>query len=216
MKKYGKVLALVMVMTMLLVPTLGVSAAGSSTADVTVSGDSKDKYDISDADDAFKDFETSDKELYDNLVGYNKGEVKLEDVIEEASDDVKKELEGKKPVTKFYELVDATTNPSTGKQTVTLTVPALTDQLEDVVVLHYDNGTWKVVKATVNGQTLTVELDSLGVFGIFASLKTAGEGGVGGGSAATGGTNSTWMVALAVVLVAVGAVVVVSQKRRAK
>ncbi len=215
MKKYGKVLAVVMVMTMLLVPVLGVSAAESSTADVTVSGDSKDKYDIVDSDEAFKDFATSDKDLYDDLVGYNKGEVKLEDLIEDASDDVKEALEGKKPVTKLYELVETTTNPSTGKHTVTLTVPALTDQLEDVVVLHYDNGTWKVVKATVNGQTLTVELDSLGIFGIYASLK-ASQGGVSGGSAATGGTNSTWMIVLAVALVAVGAVVVVSQKKRTK
>lgn len=206
MRKYGKVLAGVVAVTMLLASVMGVSAANSSTADVTVSGD---KYAFVAEGEAFKGFETTNQDLYDALVDYNKKPeaAKLDKVLTGASDAVKKEVQGKTAVTKFYDLKQVSSEQVDGKHKVTLTVPTLTDNLEDVVVLHYNNGAWEVVKATVSGQTVTVELDSLGVIGIYASLKQAG-------SDATGGTNSTWMVAVALVVVAAGAVVLMSQRKK--
>ena len=204
MRKYGKVLAGVVAATMLLASVMGVSANKSPTPEVTVSGD---KYTVATEDEAFKSLETENEELYNALVGYNKGTVKLDTVIEDASAAVKKALEGKTAVTKFYDLKQVSSEQIDGKHKVTLTVPTLTDNLEDVVILHYNNGVWEVVEATVNGQTVTVELESLGAIGIFASLKQ-------GGSDATGGTNSTWMVAVAVMVVAAGAVVLLSQRKK--
>ena len=125
---------------------------------------------------------------------------------------MKKELKDKTPITKVYELVDIRQNPDSGKHEVTLNVPTLTDNLEDVVLVNYENGKWVVVKPTkIDGKLITVELDDVGVFGIFASVKTGG--GNAGDSATTGGTNSTWMLVVAAALVAVGVVVVASQKK---
>ena len=88
MKKYGKILAVVMVMAMLMASVMGVSAAPSSTTDVTVSGDSASKYEVADKEDAFKDLAGTDQKAYDNLTKFNEGTIKTEDLIADASDEI--------------------------------------------------------------------------------------------------------------------------------
>lgn len=190
MKK--KVLAGIMMAVMMAASVMGVSAANSKTAEVYVSGNSANTYVVEAADDqnlkasAEKVDAVSGKEIITTTAVYNV-----------------KAIEG-----------NGTANGA-GKYEVELTVSGLSSNCKDVTVLNYNttSETWSVVTVSnvdYTNKTMVVALDNLGPIAIFASVTS---GGATGTSPSTVGTSSTWMIMLALAVVAVGAGVVATQKK---
>ncbi len=211
-----KVLAAMMAVSLMFVSVMGVSASESNKASVSIAGSSKDKYEIAEGDKAFASLETGSSQVHDKITGYNEGTVKKEELLA-GSDDALKAVEGKEPVGLLHDLVIKEGAQVGGTHEVTLSVPALTDKMDELVVVYYDASasTWKVVKPSVDflNKTITVKMDAVGAFGIWASITPDG-GSTGETSPTTGSASSTWMLWVAVVLVVAGAGVVATQRKR--
>lgn len=87
---------------------------------------------------------------------------------------------------------------------VTLQVDALGNKVDKVVLVVKGANGWKAYEAKVDGNKITVNLSEVGPAIVYAKLVS---------SPATVGTSSTWMVMAAVALMAMGACVVVAQKK---
>lgn len=195
--------------TMMLVSVMGVSAANSTTNAVTPSGESDGKYIVTVGDKAFD--AVKDEEAKVAIAELQKGTIP-QSVVDDIKG-IKESLAGKTLVTDIFDLKKS--DGSTGGGTATLTVPALAN-CKEVVVLHYSTvrGTWELIDGTrikVNGTTLTITLDDLSPIAIYAKeTKTDANG----SSPETVGTSSTWMLWTAIAVVALGAGVVATQKKR--
>lgn len=220
MKK--RVLAGILMMVFVLASVMGVSAANSATADVTVVEDSKGYYIIRTGAEQFMDDKGTQDTADDAFVSvkpdidaYNAGTKTLAQLLANYSD-VAKALEGKQALTTIVDLhdVDGGDPAADGKHYVTVKVPTLTDKCSDVKVLHYSmkDSKWEIVESKVDvaKQIVTVISDDLSPIAIFANVST---GSATGTSPSTAGTSSAWMLWTAAALIVLGAGVVVSKKR---
>jgi len=205
-----------MIVTVLMLGSvMGVSASESKKGSISVSGDSTSSYEIVEGADKFSELKTQDDVMYDKVVKYQEGKVTPEELIA-GSEDAVKELDGKTMITGVYDLGLKDGVQAGNTHEVTLSVPALTDNVSDVVVAYYDieAGEWKTVKPTVDmkNQKLTVTLSKLGPIAIWASVDTTDD--TPQTSPVTGMDNSTWMIWTMVVLVMAGAGAVLTQRKR--
>lgn len=177
---------------MMMASVMGVSAAGSKTAEVYVSGENAKIYVAEAGDQSLK-----------------------------ASAAEVKEVAGKQVITStaVYDIKEITSGTATpngaGKHEVQLTVAGLTSSCSDIVILSYNAGTWTPVavdasKVDYTNKTIDVELQNLGPIVIYASVAASGSTGT---SPSTVGTSSAWMLWAAVAIVALGAGVVATQKK---
>ena len=127
--------------------------------------------------------------------------------FEGAGTDVTNKINGMEAITKVFEIKtkDGAT-VSTGD--VVLQVDALGDKVDSVVLVVKGANGWKAIDAKVDGNKITVNLSEIGPAIVYAKLASSGAT-----SPSTVGTSSTWMIMAAVALMAVGACVVVSQKK---
>lgn len=187
MKK--RVLAGIMMAVMMMASVMGVSAAGSKTEEVYASDASAKVYVV----------ESGDQSLKDSAVKAAAGKT----IITSTAVWNVKAVDGQTP-----------TQNAAGKYEVQLAVTALTSSCSDVVVLCYNESakTWSAVEAKVDytNKTIDVALDSLGSIVICANVAAGGSTGT---SPSTVGTSSAWMLWVAVAVVALGACVVVAQKK---
>lgn len=209
MKK--RVLAGIMMAVMVMASVMSVSAAGSKSDEVEPSGDRAGSYATYAYDGVFKDLST---EAQTAIADLEAG--KIPDSIVADIADIKTTLAGKKLICEVFDLEptggdDAHKDCATNGHKVQLTIPALAN-CKNVVVLHYSekNAEWEVIKAEVNGTTLTATFMDLSPVAIYADVTT---GGAAGTSPSTVGTSSTWMLWAAVAIVALGAGVVATQKK---
>lgn len=219
MKK--KILAGVLVMIFVLASVMGVSAAGSKDGQVTVTQPSANAgYIIREgAEEFYNDNVTpaAPLENKDEIVAYNAGQLSLDNLLGNATA-VKNALKGKTALTEIFDLHDVNVNLTAGeKHRVTINVPALSSKCTGVKVLHYSmkDLKWETLdESTVDiaKKQVTVVSDDLSPIAIFATVST---GSGSGSSPATGMESATWMIFAAVALVAVGAGVVVTRKKRA-
>ena len=120
-------------------------------------------------------------------------------------------------LTKIFDLHDVNGGKVVeGKHRVVLKVSTLPDNCTDVEVLHYsmDDKKWELLEESTfdkANKTVTVVSDDLSPIAIYAKTSTGGSGQ--GTSHPTVGTSSTWMLYAAIALVAMGACVVVYQKK---
>lgn len=145
MKKrlFGTLLAAALVVTQV----VSVFAAGSKTTQATPSGESVGRYEVTEG--TAENFsEVKEQAVLDKILAVNNGTATLESIAEQA-ETLKDELTGKVLVTKFFDLVPINGGVKTedGKYKVTLTVPNLTEALQDVKVLHYSTqrAVWEVI-----------------------------------------------------------------------
>ena len=195
MKK--RVFAGIMIMVLMFASVMGVSAAPSRTDEIYVSGTPSDY------------FETTDSAKTES------------DLKSEASTEVKEEIKDKTLIWKVFDLTETGTNTpvknSNGKYDVQLTVTTMTNNQKDFVIVYFDDATgeWKTLKPEVDykNKTLVFELESIANVSAMGVYATKLSGGAAGTSPSTEGTSSAWMLWMAVAIVALGAGVVVAQKK---
>ena len=223
MKK--RVLAGILMMVCVLASVMSVSAA-SPIAAPTVSTEKGDnisneagKYIIREGNDAWVDDDETGNPIAvkDDIIAFNAGTKKLDDVLANYSA-VKDALAGMTALTKIFDLHDVNGgNPlSDGKHRVVVKVSTLPDNCTDVEVLHYsmNDKKWELLEESTfdkANKTVTVVSDDLSPIAIYA--KTSTPSGGQGTAHPTVGTSSTWMLYAAIALVALGAGVVVYQKK---
>ena len=140
MKK--KLIGMVMLVTLAAMQVMGVSAAGSKTTGMAVTGDSKESY-------AFEDMSAAtglSADVADLISQINAGTKTLDD-LGKAAPEIASDLEGKSLITSFEDLVAKNGAPTTDVKGVKISVPALTSGMSDVAIVHYSTtrSTWEVI-----------------------------------------------------------------------
>lgn len=216
MKMFKKVLAGMMAATLLVASVMGVSAADSKKAEVYESGISEGYYDIAEGAAEFANLKAADPAMYDLVTGFN-AKTKTQAEMLAGADAVQNAIKGKTLIYKIFDLIPVNGGKvnAEGKHEVELTVTSLTKNATDIVLIHYDevNKKWETIKPVVDydKQTITAVYNTLSPVGIYANVSSGSTQGP--TSAQTVGTSSAWMLWLAVAVVALGAGVVVSQKK---
>lgn len=218
MKK--RVLAGIMMAVMMMASVMSVSATGSKQEEANPSGDSTKLYTTDSTADAFDYLDSVEgenaeaaKEAKNAIEEINAGKIP-ESVVADI-EDIKTTLADKTLVCPVFELEPVGEHKDcVNGHKLQLDVPALKNcDPDSVVVLHYSvtRGYWEVVQdVKVNDTTLTGTFKDLSPVAIYAKVTT---GGAAGTSPSTVGTSSTWMLWVAVAIVALGAGVVVTQKK---
>lgn len=223
MKKrfFGTLLAAALVVTQV----VSVFAAGSRTTDVTLVGETAGKYEVSEGTaETFSYLSETAPEVEAKILAVNSGKETLQSIAEQAPE-LAKELEGKSLITKFFDLepINGGIRTEDGKYKVTLSVPALTEALTNVRLLHYstDRNLWEIVTPTdVNykNKQITAEFIDLSPVAIIADVdesKTEGNGTAGSGTSPKTGVSSDWgMYMGAAALLLVTAVVVMRKTKK--
>lgn len=222
MKK--RVLAVILAMVCVLASAIGVSAANSPTADVTVIESQKGSYVIRTGNDKFvydKDDQNPDNDeeisVKADIEAYNAGEKTLAQLLS-SNTAVADVLKNKTALTQVFDLHDVNggTPGSDNLHRVTLKVNTLTDKCSDVKVLHYSmkDSKWEILDkstADIPNKTVTVVSDDLSPIAIFATVST----GTGSGTLSpdTAGTSSAWMMMAGAAVVVLGASIIATKKR---
>ena len=212
MKK--RVLAGILMMVFVLASVMTVSAADSKKADIRVTESQKGHYVVTEGAEEFAEIKTAKQALYDAIVAFNaKIDATTEAKLFEGTQ-ILDSLKGKVCVTDVFDL-DKINNGlplQNGKHQVTIEIDALTDGMTGIVVVHYDmQRGWEVITPdNVEGKKITATYDNLSPVIIYANAPA---GGGTGSSPSTAGTSSAWMLMAAVAIIALGTVVVVSQKK---
>ena len=211
MKK--RVFAAILATTLVLVSVMGVSAANSKEAGVTVTNkeDAADTYEIQEVPAASVEA-VGGQEVIENL---NKG------VVTDLPKDIAKELEGKTSVSFVYDLSVETGDHAQckkqGYHLITLVADGLTKDMDkdSVRILHFDmvEKKWEVIKpesVDLAKKTIVAKFTNLSPVVIFAETVDSKPEGT---APNMGGMSSAWMLWAALAVVAIGSAVVVSKKK---
>lgn len=220
MKKrfFGTLLAAALVVTQV----VSVFAAGSRTTQVTLVGEAVGKYEVLEGtEETFSYLQTSAPEVEAKILAVNSGKETLQSIAEQAPE-LANELKGKSLITKFFELIPINGGIRTedGKYRVTLSVPALTEALTNVRLLHYstERNLWEIVTPTdVNyaNKQITAEFIDLSPVAVIADVdesKTEGNVTTSSGTSPKTGVNSDWGMYIGTSVLLLGAAVVVMRK----
>ena len=191
-------------------------AAGSKTADVALTGDSRGYYEVTEAsEEVFSQNGVTDDSVIAMIMAVNAGTKTLQDLAAEQATDLADILANKEMITPFFDLIPINGGIQTDddKYLVTLSVPALTEGMTDVLLLHYSTvrSTWEIVEPTnvdYASQEITAEFEDLSPVAVIANTDNAAAADTATGTSPQTGMSSSWMVWLgaAVVLAAAGAV----------
>ena len=158
--------------------------------------------------------------MVDAILAVNAGTKTIES-IKELAPELAAQLEGKSALGKFVELsaLDAAEKSADGKYVVTLSVPALSDAVSDVKILHYstERSVWEIIiptKIDTENKQITAEFEDLSPVAVIANVDSTKAAEVSNGtSPKTGvGSYSAWFFAAAVALG--GAAVVCFRKKK--
>ncbi len=222
MKKrfFGTLLAAALVVTQV----VSVFAAGSRTTQVTLVGEAAGKYEVSEGTaETFSYLHESAPEVETKILAVNSGEATLQSIAEQAPE-LAKELEGKSLITKFFDLepINGGIRTEDGKYKVTLSVPALTETLTNVRLLHYstERNLWEIVTPTdVNykNKQITAEFIDLSPVAVIADVdesRTEGNDTTGSGTSPKTGVSSDWGMYMGAAVLLLGTAVVVMRKTK--
>lgn len=170
-----------------------VSAAGSRTNDLTVTGDTAEEYEITaeiEESEAYRILEQEAPEVVNIIDHVNDGTMEMADVIAElqtiaetiedeeakaALEEVITALEKKEFVTGFIDLIalEEAEKNADGKYEVKISVPSLTDQMENVEILHYstERSLWEIIKPVevdVEEKVIEAEFEDLSPIAIIS------------------------------------------------
>lgn len=222
MKKrfFGTLLAAALVVTQV----VSVFAAGSRTTDVTLVGESAGYYEVSEGTaETFSYLHESEPQVEAKILAVNAGKETLQSIAELAPE-LAKELEGKSLITKFFDLepINGGIRTEDGKYKVTLSVPALTEALTNVRLLHYstERNLWEIVTPTdVNykNKQITAEFIDLSPVAVIADVdesRTEGNDTTGSGTSPKTGVSSDWGMYMGAAVLLLGTAVVVMRKTK--
>ena len=206
MKK--KLIGMAMLVTLAAMQVMGVSAAGSKTTGMAVTGDSY----------AFEDMSAAtglSADVADLISQVNAGTKTLDD-LGKAAPEIASDLEGKSLITSFEDLVAQNGAPTTDVKGVKISVPALTSGMSDAAIVHYSTtrSTWEVItpdSVDLENKEVTASFKDLSPVAVIAKVDASKAADNATGTAPKTGVeaNNSWA---AVVLMA--AAVLTFKKKR--
>ena len=214
MKK--KLIGLAMLVTLAAMQVMGVSAAGSKTTGMAVTGDSKGSY-------AFEDMSAAtglSADVADLISQINAGTKTLDD-LGKAAPEIASDLEGKSLITSFEDLVAQNGAPTTDVKGVKISVPALTSGMSDVAVVHYSTArsTWEVItpdSVDLEYKEVTASFKDLSPVAVIAKVDASKAADNATGTAPKTGVeaNNSWMAWGCAAVVLMAAAVLTFKKKR--
>lgn len=212
MKK--KVLAGIFVIVLALISVVGVTAANSPTAEVTLDQSHQGYYIIRTDSTKFTDDNGQDIPVKQDILEFNNADKSLEELLA-GYQSVLQEIGNRKQITTIFDLHDlgGGQKDQNNMHRVALYIPTLTEKCSDVVALHYsmEDNVWEVIadEEDIANKKVTVITDDLSPIAIFATVAQ---------DTPTGDNNNTGMWAvLAIgalaVLVVLGAGAVYKKKK---
>lgn len=214
MKK--KLIGLAMLVTLAAMQVMGVSAEGSKTTGMAVTGDSKESY-------AFEDMSAAtglSADVADLISQINAGTKTLDD-LEKAAPEIASDLEGKSLITSFEDLVAQNGAPTTDVKGVKISVPALTSGMSDVAIVHYSTArsTWEVItpdSVDLENKEVTASFKDLSPVAVIAKVDASKAADNATGTAPKTGVeaNNSWMVWGCAAVVLMAAAVLTFKKKR--
>lgn len=214
MKK--KLIGLAMLVTLAAMQVMGVSAAGSKTTGMAVTGDSKESY-------AFEDMSAAtglSADVADLISQVNAGTKTLDD-LGKAAPEIASDLEGKSLITSFEDLVAQNGAPTTDVKGVKVSVPALTSGMSDVAIVHYSTtrSTWEVItpdSVDLENKEVTASFKDLSPVAVIAKVDASKAADNATGTAPKTGVeaNNSWMAWGCAAVVLMAAAVLTFKKKR--
>ena len=214
MKK--KLIGMAMLVTLAAMQVMGVSAAGSKTTGMAVTGDSKESY-------AFEDMSAAtglSADVADLISQVNAGTKTLDD-LGKAAPEIASDLEGKSLITSFEDLVAQNGAPTTDVKGVKISVPALTSGMSDVAIVHYSTArsTWEVItpdSVDLENKEVTASFKDLSPEAVIAKVDASKAADNATGTAPKTGVeaNNSWMAWGCAAVVLMAAAVLTFRKKR--
>ena len=214
MKK--KLIGMAMLVTLAAMQVMGVSAAGSKTTGMAVTGDSKESY-------AFEDMSAAtglSADVADLISQINAG-TKTPDDLGKAAPEIASDLEGKSLITSFEDLVAQNGAPTTDVKGVKISVPALTSGMSDVAIVHYSTtrSTWEVItpdSVDLENKEVTASFKDLSPVAVIAKVDASKAADNATGTAPKTGVeaNNSWMAWGCAAVVLMAAAVLTFKKKR--
>ena len=214
MKK--KLIGMVMLVTLAAMQVMGVSAAGSKTTGMAVTGDSKESY-------AFEDMSAAtglSADVADLISQINAGTKTLDD-LGKAAPEIASDLEGKSLITSFEDLVAKNGAPTTDVKGVKISVPALTSGMSDVAIVHYSTtrSTREVItpdSVDLENKEVTASFKDLSPVAVIAKVDASKAADNATGTAPKTGVeaNNSWMAWGCAAVVLMAAAVLTFKKKR--
>ena len=180
MKRLKKLLLGMVTTVLLLASALTVYADPSRTDGPYVSGEAAEKgwYVILPWEEAFKELQVNEPDLYAMIEKFNAGEIDKNTLLKNFPD-ILKALEGKEAITDIVDLVPVNGgNIVNGKHVVsTVTIPSLNTNMSDAVILHYSEvrKIWEIVTPTsVDYKTgvMSAIFEDVSPIVVFANVNT--------------------------------------------
>lgn len=204
MKK--RIMGVFLAAVLLVSQAAAVFAADSKTAEVTVSDDSASYYEISEGTEAvFSYLAENHPRALELILAINNGSLSLQTIAEHAPE-LAEILQGKSAVTRFFELsaINGGWINEAGNHVVTFGVPALTNSMSDVRLIHYSvaRGKWEAITpADVDyaSKQITAEFKDLSPVIVIAKLDPSADSAV-GTSPKTGNT-PVWLFLIGAALI---------------
>lgn len=214
MKK--KLIGMAMLITLAAMQVMGVSAAGSKTTGMAVTGDSKGSY-------AFKDMSAAtglSADVADLISQINAGTKTLDD-LGKAAPEIASDLKGKSLITSFEDLVAQNGAPTTDVKGVKISVPALTSGMSDVAIVHYSTtrSTWEVItpdSVDLGNKEVTASFKDLSPVAVIAKVDASKAADNATGTAPKTGVeaNNSWMAWGCAAVVLMATAVLTFKKKR--
>lgn len=212
-KIFGTILAAALVVSQ----AVTVFAAGSRVAEAAPAGDSVGKYEFTAiTEDSFQDLAEAAPDVKSLIDAINAGTEAIQAVAEQAPE-LEEVLADKEMLTPIFDLqpIDGGIQTEDGKYLVTLSVPTLTDEMTDVLLLHYSTArsVWETITPSdvdYTNKEITAEFEDLSPVAVIAKVNDAAAADTQTGTSPKTGVASDWMgwLGAAVVLGVVSAAAV--------
>lgn len=175
-----------------------VFAEDSKIGGAALTGASEGKYEITEAtEENMAEVAESAPEILEKILAVNAGNATLQSITEMAPE-LEEELAEKEMLTPFFDLkaVDGGVKTESGKYQVTFSVPALTENVEDVAVLHYSTvrNIWEIIDASYADKEVTAEFEDLSPVAVIAKVDTTNVSDSVVGTSPKTGIQSGWLL----------------------
>ena len=207
-KIFGTILAAALVVAQ----AVTVFAAGSRVAEAAPAGESTGRYEFTAiTEDTFQDLAESVPDVKTLIDAINEGTETIQALAEQASD-LTDTLADKEMLTPIFDLqpIDGGIQTEDGNYLVTMSVPTLTEEMTDVLLLHYSTvrSVWEIITpmdVDYANKEITAEFEDLSPVAVIAKVNGSAAADTQVGTSPKTGVVSDWMgwLGAAVVLGAV-------------
>ncbi|HJB82371.1 MAG TPA: cell wall protein [Candidatus Mediterraneibacter intestinavium] len=207
-KIFGTILAAALVVAQ----AVTVFAAGSRVAEAAPAGESTGRYEFTAiTEDTFQDLAESVPDVKTLIDAINAGTETIQALAEQASD-LTDTLADKEMLTPIFDLqpIDGGIQTEDGNYLVTMSVPTLTEEMSDVLLLHYSTvrSVWEIITpmdVDYANKEITAEFEDLSPVAVIAKVNGSAAADTQVGTSPKTGVVSDWMgwLGAAVVLGAV-------------